>query len=107
LTLRFRFVAAALAVIAALTTAWMVYEAGRARDITFAAGPHGGEGFAVSQAIADVVEQHSKNLTVTVLETVGTAQHIPGRIPARGPGRGRDHRRRRSARQEDRDSTAR
>jgi TRAP transporter TAXI family solute receptor len=76
LTLRFRFVAAALAVIAALTTAWMVYEAGRARDITFAAGPHGGEGFAVSQAIADVVEQHSKNLTVTVLETVGTAQNI-------------------------------
>lgn len=76
MTLRFRFVAAALAVLASLTTAWMVYEGGRTRNITIAAGPHGGEGFAVSQAIADVVERYSENLTVTVLETLGTTQNI-------------------------------
>lgn len=76
MTLRFRFVAAALAVVASLTTAWMVYERDRTRTVTIAAGPAAGEGFAVAWAIADVVERHSRNLTVTVLETLGTTQNI-------------------------------
>ncbi len=76
MTLRFRFVAAALAVVVSLTVAWMVYERERVHRITLAAGPADGEAFELSLAVAEVAERYARDLEITVLATSGTAQNM-------------------------------
>ncbi len=76
MTFRFRIIAAVLAVVVALGTAWLLYEEGRVHRITLAAGPVDGEAFILSSAIAEVVARHAPNVQITVLETSGSGQNM-------------------------------
>ena len=75
MTLGYRIVAGALAVVLALTTAAWVYREGRVLTVTVAAGPASEEAYQLALAIADVAEQHAPGLAFTVLETAGTKQN--------------------------------